>query len=155
MPILAIKMNVYLSNMNTMITKTSITLETAKKMAELAINKSIEIGINISITILDCSGNEVLFMKADHAPLISIETSRKKAKLAIGFGIPTGDSWYQFIKDDPILIKGASDLPGFILLGGGSPILYNGNLVGAIGISGGHYKQDEKCVEAALVVVNS
>jgi uncharacterized protein GlcG (DUF336 family) len=150
MPILAIKMNVYLFNMNTMITKTSITLETAKKMAELAI-----IGINISITILDCSGNEVLFMKADHAPLISIETSRKKAKLAIGFGIPTGDSWYQFIKDDPILSKGASDLPGFILLGGGSPILYNGNLVGAIGISGGHYKQDEKCVEAALVVVNS
>jgi uncharacterized protein GlcG (DUF336 family) len=41
-------------------------------------------------------------------------------------------------------------LPDFILLGGGSPILVEGKLIGAVGVSGGHYAQDEECVKAAL-----
>jgi len=35
-------------------------------------------------------------------------------------------------------------------LGGGSPLKAKGALIGAIGVSGGHYAQDEKCVKAAL-----
>jgi uncharacterized protein GlcG (DUF336 family) len=87
----------------------------------------------------------------DNAPLISIDASKKKAITAIGFGMPTGESWYNFIKDDGILLNGVNNLKDFILLGGGSPITDDDdNLIGAIGISGGHYSDDEKCVEAAL-----
>jgi uncharacterized protein GlcG (DUF336 family) len=38
-------------------------------------------------------------------------------------------------------------------LGGGSPIIIDGVIVGAIGVSGGHYKQDEECVKNALSTV--
>jgi uncharacterized protein GlcG (DUF336 family) len=91
----------------------------------------------------------------DGAPAISHETSQKKAKLALGFGMPTGETWLKFIEKDPILHQGARDLPDFILLGGGSPIRLQDSLVGAIGVSGGHYKQDEEIVNAGLQALQS
>ena len=123
--------------------KASVTIDLAIEMAKAAMNKASEIGLKISVSIVDESGIEKAFARMDGAPLISVETARKKAVLAVGFGMPTGAPWYNFIKDDPILMNGADQLPGFILLGGGSPITIDGHLCGAIGISGGHYSQDE------------
>ncbi len=135
--------------MNTF-TKTSITTELAKQMLDAATTKAEEIGFAIAITIIDESGNLKAFSRMDNAPLIAIDASRKKAVTAVGFGFPTGDAWYNFIKDDPILNDGAHNLKDFILLGGGSPITIDGTIVGAVGVSGGHYKQDEQCMNAAL-----
>jgi uncharacterized protein GlcG (DUF336 family) len=138
--------------MNTF-TKKSITSILAKQMLEAATKKAEEIGFAIAITIIDESGNLKAFSRMDNAPLISIDASRKKAVTAVGFGFPTGDAWYNFIKDDPILNDGAHNLKDFILLGGGSPITIDGTIVGAIGVSGGHYKQDEQCMKAALTLL--
>ena len=138
--------------MNTF-TKKSITSLLAQQMIDAAIKKAQEIGFSIAITIVDESGNLKAFSRMDNAPLISIDASRKKAVTAVGFGFPTGDAWYNFIKDDAILNAGAHNLKDFILLGGGSPIIIDGVIVGAIGVSGGHYKQDEECVKNALSTV--
>lgn len=138
--------------MNTF-TKKSISAVLAKQMIEAANKKAEELGFSIAITILDEGGNLKAFSKMDNAPLIATDASRKKATTAVGFGFPTGDAWYNFIKDDPILHEGAHNLKDFILLGGGSPIIIDGSIVGAIGISGGHYKQDEQCMNAALNVI--
>ena len=135
-------------------TKKSITALLANQMIEAATKKAQEIGFSIAVTIVDESGNLKAFSRMDNAPLISIDASRKKAVTAVGFGFPTGDAWYNFIKDDPILNDGAHNLKDFILLGGGSPITIDGAIVGAIGISGGHYKQDEECMNAALSIVS-
>ena len=131
----------------------SLSIEECDSMFRSAKGKAQEIGIGISFCIVDPSGNLKYFSRMDNAPLISIDISRKKAITAVGFGMPTGDSWYGFIKDDPILMNGAGHLEDFILLGGGSPLMVNEKLVGAIGISGGHYKQDEECVTAALSIL--
>lgn len=132
------------------INKKSLSYETCLIMGEAAIIKAKELKINISITFLDESGVLKAFFRMDHAPLVSVDASRKKAYTAVGLGIATGDSWYSFIKDDPILFHGVQHFSEFILLGGGSPILDDGEIIGAIGISGGHYKHDEVCVLAAL-----
>jgi len=136
--------------MDSTFNKETISAAAAAKMLDAAISKAREIGLAISACIVDESGNEKAFARMDGAPLISIEASRKKAVLAVGFGMPTGDSWQNFVQGDPILEKGVHDLPGFILLGGGSPIMLEGELVGGIGVSGGHYKMDEQCATAAL-----
>jgi len=112
--------------------------------------KANELGIGIATTIIDESGVLKAFSRMDNAPLIAVDASRKKAVTAAGFGIPSGESWYNFIKDDPILLNGAQNIQDFILLGGGLPILHDGQVIGAIGVSGGHYKQDESCAKAAL-----
>ena len=135
--------------------KKSITALLAKQMIDAAAQKAEEIGMSIAITIVDESGVLKAFSRMDTAPLVAVDASRKKAITAVGFGFPTGDAWYNFIKDDPILHEGAHNLKDFILLGGGAPIIVDDTIVGAIGISGGHYKQDEICLNAALDVLKS
>lgn len=130
--------------------KESISIETCKMMIEAAEKKANEIGLAVTITIVDESGIQKAYSRMDGAPLISVKASLKKALTAIGFGISSGNAWFEFIKDDPILREGAHNFDDFILVGGGSPIFINNKIVGAIGISGGHYKQDEECVKAAL-----
>lgn len=127
-----------------------ITLEMAEFIAAKAIEKANGINLGISIWIVDPSGNPVLFKRQDNSPVISADTARKKAMTAVGFGLPTGHAWHDFMKDDPILAGGVPQMKDFILLGGGAPILIDGTMVGAIGISGGHYRQDEECLKFAL-----
>jgi uncharacterized protein GlcG (DUF336 family) len=122
-------------------------------MIEAAGEKAREIGFAICVTIVDESGVLKAFGRMDGAPLIAIDVSRQKAVTAVGFGMPTGQPWLDFVKDDPILARGVHDIHDFTLLGGGMPIVVEGAIVGAIGVSGGHYKQDEACASAALELV--
>ena len=139
--------------MNTNFQKKSISSEAAKKMIVAAETKAGEIGIGISVHIVDESAVLKAFSRMDNAPLLTIDAARKKAVTAVGFGMPSGEPWYNHIKDDPILFHGIQQFHDFILLGGGLPIFIEGALAGAIGISGGHYKQDEQCAEAALAIL--
>jgi uncharacterized protein GlcG (DUF336 family) len=130
--------------------KSSVAANAAGQMISRAVAAALNSGGAFAIAVVDESGILKAFHRMDGAPLIAVDTAIKKARLAAGFGLPTGETWYNFIKDDPILLEGAGQLPGFILLGGGSPIVHEGQVCGAIGVSGGHYKQDEAIVKAAL-----
>ncbi|MDG2080246.1 MAG: heme-binding protein [Bacteroidales bacterium] len=130
--------------------KRSISLKLADKLVKSAIEKAMELKINIAITIVDESANAVLFNRMDYTPLMAHDISRRKAITAAGFGIPTGKPWHDFIKDDPILDKAIPLVKDFSLLGGGAPIIIDDSVIGAIGVSGGHYTEDELCVKAAL-----
>lgn len=119
-------------------------------MAEATIKKAEDLGNGMSIMFVDESGVLKAFFRMDHSALVSVDVSRKKAVTAVGMGIPGDQSWYEFIKGDPILNHGLQQFIDFILPGGGSPVPEGNTVIGAIGISGGHYKQDELCAESAL-----
>ena len=85
----------------------------------------------------------------DGAPKLSIEIAENKAYTSAGYGIPT-HAWHDFIKDDPPLLHGIVHTPRLIVFGGGYPIKENGEVIGAIGVSGGHYQQDMECAKAGL-----
>jgi uncharacterized protein GlcG (DUF336 family) len=135
-------------------TSHSISAHLARELLAAAQKQASEMGLAVSICILDAAGRLKAFVSMDGAAPISHETAVKKAKMALGFGMPTGEDWYSFIKNDPILLHGVTQLPDFILLGGGSPLKWNQHVIGAIGVSGGHYKQDETCVTAAIQLLN-
>ncbi len=128
----------------------SVALNAANELVNAAVQKATEMKLPVAVAVVDQSGILKAFARMDGAPLIAVETAIKKAKLAAGFGFPTGDAWYDFIKDDPILLHGAPQLPDFILLGGGVPLKSDGVICGAIGVSGGHYKQDEEIGNEAI-----
>jgi len=130
--------------------KRSVSLVDAERISRAAIAKARELGMNIAVTIVDESGITKLFYRMDNAPLIAVDASRKKAVTAVGFGLPTGEPWFSMIKDDPILREGVHGFHDFILMGGGAPIVSGNQIIGAIGISGGHYSQDQQCARAAL-----
>jgi len=130
--------------------KRSVSLSDAERMAQAAMAKARELGMSIAVTIVDESGIPKLFTRMDHAPLIAVDASRKKAVTAVGFSLQTGESWFGFIKDDPIMREGVHDFHDFMLMGGGIPIISDNQTIGAIGISGGHYSKDQECARAAL-----
>ena len=128
----------------------SIAGSLAQRMIEAAEEHARRSGMAIVTAIVDESGVLKAFSRMDGSPLVAVRAASKKAVTAVGFGVPTGQAWYDFMKDDPILLHGAQHLDDFILLGGGLPIMVDGACVGAIGVSGGHYQQDEACARAAL-----
>jgi uncharacterized protein GlcG (DUF336 family) len=130
--------------------KKSISLADAERIARAAMAKATELDLSIAVAIVDESGIMKHFVRMDKAPLIAVDASRKKAVTAVGYGIPTGESWFNFIKDDPILREGVHGFSDFMLLGGGVPILSDNQVIGAVGISGGHYSTDQECAIAGL-----
>jgi uncharacterized protein GlcG (DUF336 family) len=79
--------------------------------------------------------------------------AQDKAYTAAGFGLPT-DAWHDFIKDDPPLASGApTGIDRLVVFGGGYPLKVDDQLIGGIGVSGGHYTQDMEVAQAALAIL--
>jgi uncharacterized protein GlcG (DUF336 family) len=131
------------------IVKHSIDAETAEKAVAAAAKKAAELKLRMCIAVADESGDLKAFMRMDGAPKLSIDIAQNKAFTAASFGMPT-HAWFDFIKDDPPLLHGITHTPRLTVFGGGFPIKFKGEMVGAIGLSGGHYTQDMECARAAL-----
>jgi uncharacterized protein GlcG (DUF336 family) len=133
--------------------KRSVSTELAHRMINAAETKAQELGVPMNIAVVDESGVLKAFSRMDGAALLSVQIAGDKAYTAVGFGMPT-HSWYDFIKDDPPLAAGAtSGIDRLVVFGGGYPISVDGAIVGAIGVSGGHYTQDQEVAEAGLAVL--
>ncbi len=133
----------------------SVTTELARAMIDAAERKAAEMGHPFVIAVVDDSGVLKAFSRMDGAALLSVQIAQDKAYTAAGFGLST-DGWHEFIKNDPPLAMGAtSGIDRLIVFGGGFPIMIDSQIVGAIGVSGGHYTQDEDVAKAGLEVVPS
>jgi uncharacterized protein GlcG (DUF336 family) len=130
--------------------RSSLTAEAATAILSAGVAAAQQAGLALVFHIVDESGVPKATLRMDGAPLIAIDAARKKAVTAVGYGIPTGKTWADFIAPDPILSRGVDSFTDFTLLGGGLPIRVGGELVGALGVSGGHYTQDEAVGLAAL-----
>ena len=129
--------------------KKSISLEAANKAILAAATKAKDIGVPMAIAVCDADGNLKAFSRMDGAALLAIKVAQQKAWTSISFGQPTHGMW-EFIKNDPPLLAGLPHQTDMIVFGGGYPINIDGQLVGGIGVSGGHYSQDQVCAEAAI-----
>lgn len=136
------------------IVKHSIDAETAEKAIAAAAAKAVEMKMKMCIAITDEGGDLKAFLRMDGAPKLSIGLSQDKAYTAVSFSMPT-HAWFEFIKDDPPLLHGITHTPRLVVFGGGFPIMLKGEMVGAIGISGGHYSHDMECARAALAAIGA
>ena len=137
------------------ITKSTISAKLATRVIEAAVAHAQSLGKGFAIAIVDDSGVLKAFHRMDGAPLISIQIAQDKAYTAVGFGMPS-HGWYDFIKDDAPLALGApTGIDRLVVFGGGYPIVVGDALVGAIGVSGGHYSEDMQVAEASLGAVTA
>jgi uncharacterized protein GlcG (DUF336 family) len=136
------------------IVKHSIDAETAEKAVAAATKKAAELKLRMCIAVSDEAGDLKAFARMDGAPKLSIDIAQNKAFTAASFGMAT-HAWFDFIKDDPPLLHGITHTPRLTVFGGGFPIKLNGEMVGAIGLSGGHYSQDMECARAALKAIGA
>lgn len=131
------------------ISKETISAELSQSLIEAAIEAAGNIQVPMVITIVDESGNLKSFHRMDGAPALSIQIAQDKAYTAVAFGIPT-HGWFDFIKDDPPLLHGIVKTSRLVVFGGGYPIRVGAEIVGGIGVSGGHYSHDMQVATAAL-----
>jgi uncharacterized protein GlcG (DUF336 family) len=134
--------------------KASISSDLAHRIVAAAEAKAAEMGVPMNIAVCDESGVLKAFSRMDGAALLSVQIAQDKAYTAVGFGMPT-DGWHEFIKDDPPLADGAvGGIDRLVIFGGGFPIRLGTQLIGAVGVSGGHYSQDMEVAQAGLAVID-
>lgn len=132
--------------------KRTIDAETARAMIDACIARARELKKKMCIAITDEAGHLRAFHAMDGAPHLSIQIAQDKAWTATAFNMPT-HVWWDFIKNDPPLLHGITHTPRLVIFGGGYPILEKGEMIGAIGVSGGHYSEDMEVARAGLKLV--
>ena len=138
--------------MANVVKKYSISYELAQKMVDAAVAKARELGVAENVVILDDGGNLKAFSRMDGAPIPTTEMAQNKAYTAL-LGVSTQD-FFNFIQGDPSLLAGIPTLARMAAWGGGFPIKVNGEVVGAIGVSGAPAVQnDVDCATAALALL--
>src|SRR5467141_5138896 len=141
-----------MSPMANLVKKYTISSELAQKMVGEAVAKARELRVTENVAILDDGGNLKAFSRMDGAPILCIEIAQNKAYTAL-FGVPTHDL-FNFIQGDPSLLAGMPTLPRMAAWGGGFPLKVDGEIVGAIGLSGAPTVQNDiDCARAALALV--
>ncbi len=126
-------------------TKKALNLEVAKAIATASEAYARANHWNVIITILDGGGNMLYMQRMDGAQIGSIEVSMRKAESAINFKRPT-----KVFADGIANSPGLAMLPGAIANEGGLPISVDGEVIGAIGVSGVTAQQDGMIGQAGI-----
>jgi uncharacterized protein GlcG (DUF336 family) len=125
-----------------------VTLKDAKRIIEAAEKKATEIGQPMNIAVADGGGNIVAHVRMDKAWLGSIDISQKKAFTSRAFDISTKDLASHSQSGGQFFGIHASNNGKIMIFAGGIPLKKNGEVVGAIGVSGGSGEQDHAVAEA-------
>ncbi|WP_314820316.1 cob(I)yrinic acid a,c-diamide adenosyltransferase [Arachnia propionica] len=125
-------------------------LAAAKRIAERAEARSAELGVPVVIAAADAGGNLMLLHRIEGALLASIEIAINKAWSAVAFQAPTATLGPLATGDGPLPGLADTNSGRVVLFGGGVPVHVDGELAGAIGISGGTAEQDVDIATCAL-----
>ena len=132
--------------------RTVLTLDDAEAVVAAARAKAVEIAVPMAVTVIDHAGQTIAFIKMDGSPLMAEPMAKGKAYTAVGMGQPTS-MWEDAGAASPSFAGSITAIPGFTPFGGGLPILVDGTLVGAIGVSGGTTEDDINVATAGVSAV--
>ena len=120
-------------------TKQVLTLGAAKKIVAAAEAEALKRGATVVIAVVDDGGHLLLLERLDDTQVASVEVGIGKARTAAIFRRPS-KVFEDQIKNGRVA---ALALPGATPLQGGVPIIVNGKVIGAIGVSGNTPQEDE------------
>jgi uncharacterized protein GlcG (DUF336 family) len=126
----------------------SLTTDRARAVIAAAEAKAWELGVPVVVAVLDAGVHLKAFTRMDGAPLGSIDIALKKARTAALFHAPSEDVW-EFCKPGAPAPGLELTNGGLAPFGGGLPLDAGGELVGAVGVSGGAVSQDREIALAA------
>ncbi|CAL2055817.1 heme-binding protein [Tenacibaculum sp. 190524A05c] len=131
----------------------NITLEQAEKIIVAAKSKSSELNTKMNIAIVDSGASLIAFARMDGAWLGSLDISIKKAKTARFFDMDTGIIG-ELSQPGGSLYNIEHSNNGLITFPGGIPIKdADGNVIGAIGVSGSTVENDHAVAKAGTEVI--
>lgn len=130
----------------------TVTAEEARRVIDAAAAKAAEIGQPMDIAVVDAGGNLKAHVRMDGANIGSITIAINKAYTAIAFQCETAQLQGLTRPDGPIY--GLNDAHGgrLVVFPGGVPLVRDGSILGAVGVSTGTVEQDQEVAEAGAAV---
>ncbi|WEV77413.1 heme-binding protein [Janibacter cremeus] len=136
-------------------TSAVLTLAGARAALDAALAHARSNDLRMNVAVVDTGGVLLSFARMDGAFSNSGPIAIDKARTSVGFGgAPTADLYAALAGEDAV-IRGIANRPGVAAFGGAVPIRVDGELVGAIGASGGSAEQDAQVATAGADAVGA
>ncbi len=131
-----------------------LTDELCSRLASAAKKESLALGVGVTLSIADESGNLLFLQRFGNAILPSIEISQNKAYTAAVLRMSTRE--FGVIAQPGASAYGINVTNNrLVIFGGGFPLVANGQTVGGVGVSGGSVDQDEAVALAVLAAFSA
>ena len=132
-----------------------ITSDQAEKLIGAAKMKATDLGIAVTVVVLDFAGHLKAFSRMDGAWLGSIDVAMKKARTSVLFETETQAVW-EVCKPGAQAHGLERTNDGLVTFAGGIPLkAADGKLIGAIGVSGGQVDQDYEVAGAGVTALKA
>ncbi|WKA54788.1 GlcG/HbpS family heme-binding protein [Planococcus shixiaomingii] len=131
-----------------------ITLDLAKEIMAGAEEEAKNIGVAMVITVVDDGGNLIAIHRMDDAWLASIDIAQNKAWTAVALKMPTAALADATVPAAELFGLNTTNNGRLVVFGGGIPLLVEGKVVGAIGVSGSSVPHDVQVAEAGVNTFN-
>lgn len=127
----------------------TITLAAAQQMAA-AVEKATEINVAVVFSVVDHGGNTLLIQRMDEAFVSSCDISLNKAWSACSLKQGTHEITPAVQPGQSLYGLQLTNQQRIIIFGGGLPVIFNEQVIGAVGVSGGTVEQDQLLAQCAL-----
>ena len=130
-------------------------LSQAQAMAAVnaGIQKATELKLKMNVAVVDAGGNLKAFARMDGAWIGSIDISQKKARTARLFDMPTGDIGKLSQPGESLYMIEVTNR-GLVTFPGGIPVVNSdGDVIGAVGVSGSTVDNDHQVAKAAVAAI--
>ena len=134
-----------------LVTKKALTLEAAKKLAAAAEVEARKNNWNVVICVVDDGANLLYLQRMDGTQIGSVDIAQMKARTAVKMKRPSKVLEDGVLSGRTMMIK----LPDVLPVEGGVPLLVDGQVIGAIGVSGVMSAQDGQIAGAGVAALAS
>jgi glc operon protein GlcG len=128
----------------------TLSAEVSRHLIDAAVSEAARRSVPVTVVTVDESGVVKALHRMDGAPLVSIQTAQNKAYAASAIGMAT-DDFYSAIEPDGAAVASFAARPGLALIGGGLPLLADGQVAGAIGVAGAMTADEDRQIAEAAV----
>ena len=131
-----------------------ITLEEAQRIISAAEEKARQMGQPMNIAVMDAGRNLVAFHRMDGAWVASTDIAIDKAFTSAGRGLTTRKIGEMAQPGQPLFGINTTNGGRIVIFAGGVPLMRDGEVIGAIGVSGGTVDEDEEVAEAGVAALD-
>ena len=135
-----------------------LTLAGARKMMDTAIGRAEEAGVAIAVAIADAGGHLILLERMDGGRFHTVHSSTTKAVCAASNKRPTTARGAQAQPLDTTHAIGLALAAGperWTAMEGGYPVIFDGECIGGIGVSGGNWEFDDRVAREAVEAIGA
>ena len=129
----------------------NLKLHYIRKICRDIVAEAVDQGLDINVCAVDMDGRDVVALRDDRGHFAALSPARGKALASLMLRMPSAGAVPMMAALDPVLVRAISSVPDILVVPGGMPIYLNGEMIGAVGVSGGHYRDDHNICEKVVL----